>query len=160
MVCTWSPHRRHGSSFKPMDGWESMTRFGICPLHPPQQNQQNLGGGLKMFEIFVIIFITICGNDPIWRAYFQMGWNHKLEMMTPNPKGLRTQHHITTLPLSCLEMFSDMLKQQTCWGLLKICWSFFGQNLGKGTCWRSFSRDLKMQYLPTSKQTLRNTLHP
>ncbi len=32
----------------------------------------------------LFIFTPIWGNDPIWRAYFQMGWNHQPDKHQPS----------------------------------------------------------------------------
>ncbi len=46
-----------------------------------------LGGGFKMFQIYIFIFTPTWGNDPIWRAYFSDGL-----VQPPTSESLPTYH--------------------------------------------------------------------
>ena len=93
------------------------------------------GGGLK----HLFIFTPTWGDDPIWRIFFQMGWNHQLVLgyifwiwinlviwptiwlKTPLPSRGQQTWHFHLLPTSSLSTASlrwaEILGVQ-CWNIL------------------------------------------
>ena len=84
-------HQRSGEDVVTNDIKVALARFlpgedvglfmGGCNLPPVYWVvvSSNLGGDFK-YVLFYFNFISIWGRFPFWLIFFQMGWNHQLEM--------------------------------------------------------------------------------